>query len=302
MLLNHTYYRELWDKYQSVSSLPIQYKANSIYLTTKIILDHYRQGNSLHFNFQSCPESIQEVAKFLFIELANDIYLNHFDLPDFKEGDKVKRTKDNEYYEIIRIENNTYTLKQIPRKTKSVITPAVRPNISYDKLTKLYVPVDSHKGISEKTIKNYLDYFESINGERNDFLKSKFEQKSLFISKKTLWDHLPNRNKIPCTYLPNPREENNASETRSIPALSDCIIYITPKYEVCYQNILSKNIKIKTIVVFDTEADKVEQMLQDKNRFGFSLIILSNSLSPLKNPSIPCWNWFKEETEIIDSL
>lgn len=302
MLLNHTYYRELWDKYQPVSSLPIQYKANSIYLTTKIILDHYRQGNSLQFNFQSSPESIQEVAKNLFIELANDIYLNHFDLPDFKEGDKVKRTKDNEYYEIIRIENSSYTLKQIPRKTKSVTTPAVRPNISYDKLTKLYVPVDSHKGISEKTIKNYLDYFESINGERNDFLKSKFEQKSLFISKKTLWDNLPNRNKIPCTYLPNPREENNASETRSIPALSDCLIYFTPKYEVCYQNILSKNIKIKTIVVFDTEADKIEQMLQDKNRFGFNLIILSNSLSPLKNPSIPCWNWFKEETEIVDSL
>lgn len=302
MLLNHTYYRELWDKYQPVSCLPFQYNANSRYLTTKIILDHYRQGNSLHFNFQSSPESIQEVAKHLFIELANDIYLNHYDLPDYREQDKVKRRKDNQYYEIIRVENNIYTLRQIPRKTKSEISPAIIPGINYDKLSKSYIRIDSDKGISERTIKNYFEYFEKINGVKNEFLKTKFEQKSVFISKKPLWDNLPNRNKIPCTYLPNPREENNASETRSIPALSDCLIYFTPKYEVCYQNILSKNIKVKTIVVFDTEAARIEQMLQDKNRFGFNLIILSNSLSPLKNPSIPCWNWFREETEIVDSL
>ena len=288
MLLNQTYYRELWDKYQTVSSLSSQYRANSIHLTTKIILDHYRQGNSLHFNFQSSPESIHEVGKHLFIELANDIYLNHFDLPDYKEGDKVKRTKDNEYYEIIRIENNIYTLKQIPRKAKSETFPALRPGINYDNLTKSYMPVDFKRGISEKTIKNYFNYFEKLNGEENEFIKSKFEMKSVFISKKHLWDSLPDKNKIPSTYLPNPREENNSSETRSIPALSDCLCYFTPKYEVCYQNILSKNVKIKAIVVFDTEDDKIEQMLQDKNRFGFTLIILSNSLPPIKHQSIPC--------------
>jgi hypothetical protein len=300
--LNDSYYRLLWDKYRDVQSLASDYKANSIQLTVKIILDHYRKNSPLHFNFQNLSDSIHEVGEHLFIELANDIYLNHCDLPDYKVKDKVKRRRDNQYYEIIRVENNTYTLKQVLRKTKFEISPALLSGISYDKLTKSYMPVDLDKGISEKTIKNYLDYFEKLNGEKNEFLKSKFEQKSIFISKKTHWDNLPDKNKIPSAYLPNPREESNATETRSIPALSDCLIYFTPKYEICYQNILSKIVKIKTIVVFDTEADKIEQMLQDRNRYGFNLIILSNSLSPVKNLSIPCWNWFKEEIEIVDSL
>ena len=108
--------------------------------------------------------------------------------------------------------------------------------------------------------------------------------------------------KIPSTYLPNPNDGNDVSIQKSIPALSDCLIYFTPKYEVCYQNILSKGEKIKTIIVFDTEADKIQQMLQDKVKFGFNLIILSNSFTPLKNDEIPFWNWFKEETEILNAL
>ena len=63
-----------------------------------------------------------------------------------------------------------------------------------------------------------------------------------------------------------------------------------------------KGEKIKTIIVFDTEADKIEQMLQDKVRFGFNLIVISNSFSPLKTGAIRCWNWFREELEIINAL
>ena len=102
--------------------------------------------------------------------------------------------------------------------------------------------------------------------------------------------------------MPNPREESHLFETKSIPALSDCLVYFTPRYEVCYQNILLKGEKIKTIIVYDTEADKVEQMLQDKSKYGFNLIVLSNSYSPLQNQAIPCWNWFKEEVELVNSL
>lgn len=113
---------------------------------------------------------------------------------------------------------------------------------------------------------------------------------------------MADKNKIPSTYLPNPREENNVSEIRSIPALHDCLVYFTPKYEVCYQNLLLKNEKIKAIVLFDTEVDQIEQILQDKPRFGFNIIVISNSFSPVKNQAIPCWNWFKEEIEIVNAL
>jgi hypothetical protein len=213
----------------------------------------------------------------------------------------MKRISGNQYYEIARVEKGSYTLRQVLKKTKVDISPALLLDINYDRLTKFFVKVGSGKRISEKTIKNYFDFFEKLNNEKSEFPKINFEKKSVFISKKTFWDCLPNRNKIPCTYLPNPREENNASATMSIPAL-DCLVYFTPKYEVCYNNILSKGENIKTIVVFDTEADKIQQMLQDKAIYGFNLIIMSNSFSLINNNTIPCWNWYKEEIEIINGL
>ena len=110
------------------------------------------------------------------------------------------------------------------------------------------------------------------------------------------------KGKIPSIYLPNPREENDHHETKSIPALPDCIMYVTPKYEICYQDILQKGKKINTIVVCDTELDEIEKIIQDRNRFGYNIIVLTNSVNPTKSTQVLCWNWFREEGEIINSL
>jgi hypothetical protein len=302
MILNDEYYTTLWKKFENTKTLNV-FDSNISCLTTKLILEHYQKNQPLHINFQNSKEVIFDIGQHLFVELANDIYLNHYDLPDnYNVGDKLKRIRDNQYYEIVKVENDNFSLRQILRKTKAEISPALLSGINYDRLTKNFVKIDAGKGISERTIKNYFAFFEELNNEKSEFPKTNFEKKTVFIAKKPLWDSLPNRNKIPCAYLPNPREENNTTETRSIPALQDCLAYFTPKYEVCYSNILTKNEKVKTIVVFDTEADKIEQILQDKAKFGFNLIVISNSISPLKSQSIPCWNWFKEEVEIVNAL
>lgn len=302
MILNEEYYRSLWEKYENTTTLSV-FSNKASCLTTKLILEHYKRNKPIHFNFQNSKETIFEIGQHLFVELANDIYLNHYDLPSsYNAGDKLKRIRDNQYYEIIKVENDNFSLRQILRKTKAEISPALLSGINYDRLTKNFVKIDAGKGISERTIKNYFAFFEELNNEKSEFPKTNFEKKTVFITKKPLWDSLPNRSKIPCVYLPNPREEHGTTETRSIPALQDCLAYFTPKYEVCYSSILSKNEKVKTIVVFDTEADKMEQMLQDKAKFGFNLIIISNSIFPLKSQSIPCWNWFKEEVEIVNAL
>jgi len=300
MILNKTYYQSLLDKFQNVQTLSIDSLNNSVDLSVKMILEHYRNNESLHINFQNSKESIFAIARQLFVEFANDIYLNHYDLPDsFVVGDKLKRIRDNQYYEITKADKSQYTLRQVLRKTKVEVSPAIMPDIDYDKITKGFVKVDS--GVSEKTIKNYFDFFTKLNNQSSDFPRSNFDMKSVFISKKPLWDSLGIKNKIPSTYFPNPREESHLTETRSIPALSDCMIYFTPKYEVCYQ-LLQKGEKIKTIVIFDTEADKLNQIMQDKLKYKFNILVLSNSNTPTKSQLIPCWNWFKEELEIIDAL
>lgn len=303
MILNESYYQTLWEKFEDVKHLTTDFETISVQLSVKMILKHYKENKPFHLNFQNSKGSLFEIARHLYIEFANDIYLNHYDLPDnYIIGDKLKRIRDNQYFEIINADNNIFSLRQILRKTKAEISPAILSGINYDRITTYFLKVDAGKGISKRTIKNFFAFFDNLNNEKSDFPRINFDKKTIFISKKPLWDSLIEKNKIPSSYLPNPREEDHLSETKSIPALSDCLVYFTPKYEVCYQNILLKGKKIKTIIVFDTEADKIEQMLLDKQRYGFNLILLSNSYSPLKNQAIPCWDWFKEEIEIVNSL
>lgn len=302
MILNEDYYQSLWEKFETTETLNT-FNGNTSCLTTKIILEYYRKNEPIHFNFQNSKETIFEIGSHLFVEFANDIYLNHYDLPDnYIVGDKLKRIRDNQYYEIIRADNDNFTLRQVLRKTKTEISPAILSGINYHRLTKNFLKIDTGKGISERTIKNYFAFFENLNGEKSDFPKTRFEKKTVFIAKRPFWDSINEKGKIPSIYLPNPNEGNDINPQKSIDALTDCIAYVTPKYEVCYQNILLKGENIKTIIVFDTEADKIQQMLQDKVRFGFNLIIISNSFSPLRNEEIPCWDWFREEIEIINAL
>ena len=303
MIINESYYQTLWEKFEDLSHLTSNFENKGVQLSVKMILKHYKENKPLHINFQNSKDSLFEIARHLYIEFANDIYLNYYDLPsNYCVEDRLKRIRDNQYYEIINVDNGTFSLRQILRKTKAEISPAILTGVNYDRLTKNFVKIDAGKGISERTIKSFFAFFESLNNEKSDFPRINFDHKTVFISKKPLWDSLTEKNKIPSIYLPNPREEDHLSEIKSIPALSDCLVYFTPKYEVCYQNILLKGEKIKTIIVFDTEPDKIEQMLLDKQKYGFNLILLSNSFLPLKNQAIPCWNWFKEEVEIVNSL
>jgi hypothetical protein len=294
-ILNEEYYQALWKKYDSINTLNLP-ASNTANLSIKFILDFYRKNQSIHINFQNSKEIIFEIGKQLFVEFSNDIYLNHYDLPNLKKGKKLRDKKSyrdgkKHNYEIIGISNKRFHIEDIKTKAKK--------SLNYDDLVKNYIPVE--KGSTQ--LKGYTKYFSEINGgKKMDFIPTNFESKTVFVAKKHLWDSLPDKNKIPCAYLSNPREENHTSITKSIPALQDCLTFFTPKYEVCYQQILLKGEKIKTVVVFDTEANKIEQILQDKSRFGFNLIVVSNSYSPLKNETIPCWDWFKEEIEIVDAL
>jgi tryptophan synthase alpha subunit len=80
-------------------------------------------------------------------------------------------------------------------------------------------------------------------------------------------------------------------------------MYFVPKYEVCYQKLLlPRKTKIDTIIVFDTEEEKIQQIINDKQQYGFNLIVLTNTTTPTKCNQVPCWNWFKEEIEIVNSL
>ena len=305
MILNSTYYQTLLDQYKSYPTVLSDLDEQIARLSLKMILNNCRQEDPIHINFQSRSQTIMEICRHLFVELASDIYINYPDLPsDYQIGDKLKRIRDKKYYEVIGIKKKGYILKELLRRNQRNPSPSTLPNVSYESLCKGFVKISTETGVRNTTIKNYFNFFEDINKQEDEvgFLKIYFERKCVFIARKSFWDSLTVKTKIPSVYLPNPREESDHNEIRTIPALPDCIMYVTPKYEQCYQQILQQKKKIKTIVFIDTEEDKIQQVLQDKNRFGFNIIILSNSTIPIKHNSIPCWNWFNEEIEIVNAL
>lgn len=301
MLLNITYYQTIWNKYKSIATL-CGLKDNSSSLTLKIILEHCKKKQSVHFNLHNDRTFLVEVGKKLFIELANEIFCNAVDFPPFNDGDKVRSKK------AIRVGKPKplfldFTVKKLPDGRFRLNNAKFELTLekSFDELVQKFIPLTQNA--HNETLKNFTSYFEKLNGKQvHDFTPTYFERKSVFIAPKTFYDSLEEKNKIPTTYFPNVREESNPHESKSIPALPDSIIYFAPKYKVCYDKILTQGKKIDTIVVFDTEENEIEQIIQDKNRFGFNLIALTNTTELMKAGQIPCWNWFKEETEIINSL
>jgi len=303
MLLNRTYYQSLWNKYQEIQPMmQATLGDNFSLLTLKIILQELRLKKSIHINFQNSKEILHEIAQHLYVELALNIYINYADLPStIKLKDKFKDRKDGKQYEVISAQNGKYRLQEILRGNRINRYPAELPDRTYDIVVTKFIPINT--GVRDSTIKRFLNFFKENAKINDDLPRLYFNSKSVFITKKNFWDELKIKNVIPSTYLPNPREEEDPNEIKTIPALPDVVFYFTPKYEVCYQQLLfPEKVKIETIVVFDTEEDKFQQIIQDKNRFGFNLVMLTNSIEPIKCSQVPCWNWYKEETDIVNTL
>lgn len=302
ILLNRKYYQDLWDKYQNIETVTTKLNDNSSVLTFKIILEHCRNKKPLHINFQNSKNIFDSIAKQLFIELSNEIFCNAADFPQLNIGDTVRsktaigvggpkpRFLD---FKIQSIQKDKYKLWN----EKFSFTWEK----SFTELVEKFIPVSQRA--QNQTLTRFTSFFEKLNGKQvHDFTPAYFERKSVFIAPKTFYDSLEAKNKIPTIYFPNPREESNPHETKSIPALPDAIMYFVTKYKVCYEKILQQGITIDTIVVYDTEETEIEQIIQDKNRFGFNLIVLTNNAEPIKCNQVPCWNWYNEETDLVNTL
>lgn len=302
-LLNKKYYQDLWDKYKNINTFYPGDCNKFTILNLKMIIESYNTKKPIQINFQSTETLLHQIGQHLFVELANDIYCNYPDYPPFNDGDKVRsknRIRNGKTHAvyidfvIIKKPKNRYDLYNEKQGLKYI-------GKTYENLVEQYIPLKPKT--HNETLSKFFAFFEELNGKQvHDFTPTYFDRKSVFIAPKTFYDSLEEKDKIPSTYFPNQREENNPHETKSIPALPDSIIYFVPKYNVCYDKILLQGKKVDTIVVYDTEETEIEQIIQDKNHFGFNLIVLTNSTEPIKCSQIPCWNWYQEETDIVNTL
>jgi len=279
-MLNENYYNILMKKYETCNDV--------VYLTTNVILSNYRTKN-LHFNFPKGYD-LKVIINYLYDLFSTQVFTNYADFTNYSIGDKLKRKgeKGNNIYVITKIENSGYILAKEKEPTNLRF-----PN--YNQLLKNYTPVK--QSTRNSTLSKYDDFFKKIN--EFGFLPTQFTKKLVLIAGQTMWGNLSNKNCIPSIYLPNTRE-GEQTVRKSIEALEDCISYITPKYEVCYDEILKKNIAVDTIIVCDTDLNSLSQILQDQSKYQFKLIVLSNESEIQKSSNVALWNWHKEEIELFD--
>jgi hypothetical protein len=289
-MINPDYYKTLLDKYAVVIDCH-----KTALLTTEIIWANYNE-KKIHFNFSKIDYVLEKTVNQLYTNLSNNIFRNNAEFPPLQKGDLVRKIgiKGNAIFSITNLEGNNVRLILV-KGTKKV-TKHER-FMRYDFLIKNYLPITQR--VSERTLAKYKDYFSKIN--EHGFLPTFFSKKIVLIATKTMWDKLDRKNCIPSVYLPNTKEENQ-TVLKSIPALEDCIIYVTPKYEVCYEQILNKKHTIDTIIVCDTDKTSIPQIIQDQGIYNFKLIVLTNDYEPQIFNDLIFWDWKKEEIELIENI
>ena len=302
MDLNQKYYRDLWNSFQRIQLIEWETDDRVSILTIKMILSCIMRKQPVHFNFQYKSEKFNEISKQLFVEMANEIFCKSANFPPLKIGDKVrdktairvgKPTPQHLDYDIVYIDGDKYSLVNKKYSIRLIET--------FTDLVTKFIPV--LQSAQNKTLTRFTTFFEELNGKKiYDFSPTYFDQKTVFIGPKAFYENLDIKNKIPSTYLSNPREDGIAHETKSIPALPDSMIFFATKYETCYNAILKRGTKINTILILDTELEKIEQILQDRRQWNFNLVLLTNSYQQQKYSQMPCWNWFEEEAEILESI
>lgn len=290
-MLDENYYNQLLDKF-SVSNE----NDNITSITAKMILQNnfaedssFYDNNNIGFSFPKGYD-ITKIINFLYEELSKKIFINHADLKSYSIGDILKRKgqRGNNNYIIDRIQGLDYYLKLGNDDSNTIITS------SFGNLKKNYISIRQNG--QNNTLLKYQKYFKSINPF--GFLPAHFSKKLVLIAGQIMWRNLKNKDCIPSIYLPNSREEQKL--IYSIPALEDCISYITPNYAVCYEEILQKGIKIDTIIVCDTDLASITQVIIDQSRYKFKLIVISKEYT--LSDGVLFWNWKKEEVKMLDTL
>jgi hypothetical protein len=285
MILNENYYNTLINKYS------IQEDCNkTVCLSTSIILGNYGSRN-VYFNFPKGYD-LREITNFLYENLSKQIFTKHADITGYSVGDKLKRIKEKgkNIYKITEINGNSYVL------TKEKDSSNLKITANFDSLKLNFKEIQQNARNS--TLSKFDEFFKNIN--EYNFTPQHFSKKLVLIAGQTMWSNLKNRNCIPSIYLPNTRE-GEQTVRKSIEALEDCITYVTPKYEVCYEEILKKNITVDAIVICDTDLNSLSQIISDQSKYHFKLIVLSNENDVKPINGITLWNWQREEIELMEN-
>lgn len=291
MILNQTYYKNLLNSTTEFTYPIDTYK--TVHLSTYLILSNYSKRN-IHINIPNIDKYFEQILALLYTKFSVKIFQNYADFPPIVVGSKwIHKTKfEKNKFEITSCIKDNIVLKD--KKKGLSIT-----NISEENLFKNFFPAQNR---NIKPIKEYSDFFKNYSEWFITFgeIPTHFSKKVVFVSNKSIFEKCHNHY-TPTIYYPNKRE-NNQVLIKTIPALDDCLVYFTPKYEVCFEQLLDKGKQIDTVILCDTDLDSIPQILQDQSRYNFKLIIITNKTENFKFNGILSWNWKLEELNLLEQL
>lgn len=291
MILNQTYYKNLLNSTTEFTYPIDTYK--TVHLSTYLILSNYSKRN-IHINIPNIDKYFEQILALLYTKFSVKIFQNYADFPPIVVGSKwIHKTKfEKNKFEITSCIKDNIVLKD--KKKGLSIT-----NISEENLFKNFFPAQNR---NIKPIKEYSDFYKNYSEWFITFgeIPTHFSKKVVFVSNKSIFEKCHNHY-TPTIYYPNKRE-NNQVLIKTIPALDDCLVYFTPKYEVCFEQLLDKGKQIDTVILCDTDLDSIPQILQDQSRYNFKLIIITNKTENFKFNGILSWNWKLEELNLLEQL
>lgn len=210
------------------------------------------------------------------------------------KGMKFKKRTD---LRLIQVNGDHYYLKEIVKgKQKPNYSPFVI-STSYEDLKDNYRIIK--KGTRKKRLIALSELFKTL--FNINFIPNSFRSKSIVICQKSIWNSLSqievlNNNLqtlIPSTYFAKSGAEQSTINI-------DPALYFVPDFKTAFNSILTTNVKIDNIVLFDCKPHQIPRMIMDQKDFGYN--IFGVTTQTIQMEGVQVWRWLKEEIEMINSL
>jgi hypothetical protein len=308
-ILNTDYYRTLVQKFTknvdfNSSQLTI---SNFIKINLSFVQNAINRENGFDIIIK-IPKCINDLAEefyaHLYLLISNVQFYENYSNPNLAKGQKVIEKSGKRIYEIISIKEGLYDLREIIKENfRNPIYPTELPKRTYQNILKNFLII--RRKMKKETIQSYLRLFCKLNNldHTSDLIPTEFGLVTVIIGQKTIWENFKNRKFEECNLWKSiPSQYISRDGTRTDTLGISPLIYFTSSYQIAYQEILKKNIKVTNIILFNDGFDELLQIVNDQSQYRFRLVGICDTQILNRSATIKFWEWHKEEINLIDSI
>lgn len=307
-ILNTSYYLSLTKTFTE----NIEYNSSLLPITkfTKINLSFIDKSLNSNPNFDIiikipnyCYEILDDIFSNLYLYIANTQFYENYDNPILKINQKVQEKNGKRIYKIIDFQNGNYDLEEVIKENLQNRYPAYLKKRSYENIINNFRII--RKRMKGNTIHSFLSLFCKLYNldPDSDLIPTEFNSVSIIIGQKLTWESFKNIpfgkgnlwKAIPSAYI---SRDGKKTESISIAPL----IYFSSSYQIAYQEVIRKQIKVNNIVLFNEGFDELQQIINDQSTYDFRILGICTSPIEKGASTIKYWEWLKEEIDLIGLL